>query len=451
MRLALAQINTVVGDLAGNRARILERLSEARDAGADLVLFPELAVTGYPPEDLLLRPASARGRSSRSSRSRASAAGSPRSSARPTSTATSTTPARSASAAKCAALYRKRFLPNYGVFDEARYFAPGRDLLLLEHGDALLGPTICEDIWQPGPPATELSLAGAQLVDEHLRVAVPRRQAARARGDAEDPRARQRLLHRVLQRGRRPGRADLRRPLGRARRRRRGDRPRAGLRGVPAGRRRRPGGRGRHGGCATSAGGRSAPRSTRRRAGRPHRRAARRAGAVPSPRRRAARGRARADAARARARARATTCARTASPTSSSASRAASTRRSPRRSRSRRSAPEHVHCVSMPSRYCSPETQSRRAAAGREPRRSTSSSCRSSTSSSAFEATLAPVFAGREPDLTEENIQARVARRRCSWRCRTSSAGCSSRPATSRSSRSATRRSTATWPAASRC
>ena len=56
MRLALAQINTVVGDLDGNRDRIVRRLAEARDEGADLVLFPELAVTGYPPEDLLLRP-----------------------------------------------------------------------------------------------------------------------------------------------------------------------------------------------------------------------------------------------------------------------------------------------------------------------------------------------------------------------------------------------------------
>ena len=62
------------------------------------------------------------------------------------------------------ALYRKRFLPNYGVFDEHRYFAPGRDLFLLEHGDVLIGPTVCEDIWQPGPPATDLALAGAQLI-----------------------------------------------------------------------------------------------------------------------------------------------------------------------------------------------------------------------------------------------------------------------------------------------
>jgi NAD+ synthase (glutamine-hydrolysing) len=62
------------------------------------------------------------------------------------------------------AVYRKRFLPNYGVFDEDRYFAPGRDLILLQLGDTLIGPTICEDLWQPGPPATDLALAGAQLI-----------------------------------------------------------------------------------------------------------------------------------------------------------------------------------------------------------------------------------------------------------------------------------------------
>jgi NAD+ synthase (glutamine-hydrolysing) len=61
-------------------------------------------------------------------------------------------------------IYRKHFLPNYGVFDEHRYFAPGRELLLLELGDALVGPTICEDVWQPGPPATDLALAGATLL-----------------------------------------------------------------------------------------------------------------------------------------------------------------------------------------------------------------------------------------------------------------------------------------------
>ena len=62
------------------------------------------------------------------------------------------------------AVYRKHFLPNYGVFDEHRYFAPGRELLLLRLGDVLVGPTVCEDVWQPGPPATDLALAGAQLL-----------------------------------------------------------------------------------------------------------------------------------------------------------------------------------------------------------------------------------------------------------------------------------------------
>jgi NAD+ synthase (glutamine-hydrolysing) len=62
------------------------------------------------------------------------------------------------------AVYRKRFLPNYGVFDEDRYFAPGRDLILLEHGKTLVGLTVCEDMWQPGPPATDLALAGAELL-----------------------------------------------------------------------------------------------------------------------------------------------------------------------------------------------------------------------------------------------------------------------------------------------
>ena len=61
-------------------------------------------------------------------------------------------------------VYRKQFLPNYGVFDEHRYFAQGRDLLLLRFGDAVVGPTICEDVWQPGPPATDLALGGAQLL-----------------------------------------------------------------------------------------------------------------------------------------------------------------------------------------------------------------------------------------------------------------------------------------------
>jgi len=164
MRLALAQMNTVVGDLDGNRERIVARLEGAREAGADLVLFPELATTGYPPEDLLLRPGFLRAAAktldavAAETKDIAALVGAPHLD-RDLFNA----------CAVCAdgevkAMYRKQFLPNYGVFDEDRYFQPGRELVLLRCGETLVGPTICEDIWQPGPPATDLALAGAHIV-----------------------------------------------------------------------------------------------------------------------------------------------------------------------------------------------------------------------------------------------------------------------------------------------
>jgi NAD+ synthase (glutamine-hydrolysing) len=164
MRLALAQINTVVGDVDGNRERILARLQEAREAGADLVLFPELSVTGYPPEDLLLRPGFLRAawRSvelvAAETRGIACLLGVPHLDRDLFNACAVLADGR------VRAVYHKRFLPNYGVFDEDRYFQPGRDLLLLRLGETLIGPTVCEDIWQPGPPATDLVLAGAHLV-----------------------------------------------------------------------------------------------------------------------------------------------------------------------------------------------------------------------------------------------------------------------------------------------
>ena len=164
MRIALAQMNAVVGDLEGNRAKILQSLAEARAAAADLVVFPELATTGYPPEDLLLRPAFVR-----------AAHESTLEIARATNgiVALVGTPwfdlDLANACAVCAdgrvqAIYRKHFLPNYGVFDEHRYFAEGRGLVLLRLGETAVGPTVCEDVWQPGPPATDLALAGAQLL-----------------------------------------------------------------------------------------------------------------------------------------------------------------------------------------------------------------------------------------------------------------------------------------------
>ena len=164
MRLALAQINSTVGDLDGNRERILARLAEAKDAGADVVLFPELAVTGYPPEDLLLRPSFVRAAEESLSAIAREVRGIVAFLGTPHLERDLYNACAVCAAGEVKALYRKRFLPNYGVFDEHRYFAPGRDLFLLAHGDALIGPTVCEDIWQPGPPATDLALAGAQLI-----------------------------------------------------------------------------------------------------------------------------------------------------------------------------------------------------------------------------------------------------------------------------------------------
>jgi NAD+ synthase (glutamine-hydrolysing) len=164
MRLALAQMNTIVGDLDGNRARIVERLDEAREAGAELVLFPELAVTGYPPEDLLLRPGFLRA----AAESLEAIAGETNGIAALVGTPHLDRDLFNACAVcvdgEVKAIYHKQFLPNYGVFDEDRYFQAGRDLVLLRCGETLIGPTICEDIWQPGPPATDLALAGAHVV-----------------------------------------------------------------------------------------------------------------------------------------------------------------------------------------------------------------------------------------------------------------------------------------------
>jgi NAD+ synthase (glutamine-hydrolysing) len=164
MRIALAQIDTVVGDLDGNRERIVGRLQEAREAGADLVLFPELAVTGYPPEDLLFRPEFLRQARRSLDQIAAEATHIAALVGIPWLERDLFNACAVCADGEVKAIYPKRFLPNYGVFDEVRYFQPGRDLLLLRIGEALIGPTVCEDIWQPGPPATDLALAGAHVI-----------------------------------------------------------------------------------------------------------------------------------------------------------------------------------------------------------------------------------------------------------------------------------------------
>jgi NAD+ synthase (glutamine-hydrolysing) len=164
MRIALAQLNTVVGDLEGNRAKILGSLGEARSAEADLVVYPELATTGYPPEDLLLRPGFVHAARESLEQIAAATDGIVALVGTPWFDRDLANACAVCADGRVQAVYRKHFLPNYGVFDEHRYFGEGRDLVVLRLGDASVGITICEDVWQPGAPATDLALAGAQLI-----------------------------------------------------------------------------------------------------------------------------------------------------------------------------------------------------------------------------------------------------------------------------------------------
>jgi NAD+ synthase (glutamine-hydrolysing) len=164
MRLALAQINSTVGDIPGNERKVLENLARAREAGAQLVLFPELAITGYPPEDLLLKEhflADAREAVERVAAETDGIA------------AVLGFPERGADVYNAAAImtggavhsvYRKVNLPNYGVFDELRYFQQGEGPALLNVDGVDVGITVCEDIWVPGPPLPDEALAGARLI-----------------------------------------------------------------------------------------------------------------------------------------------------------------------------------------------------------------------------------------------------------------------------------------------
>jgi NAD+ synthase (glutamine-hydrolysing) len=164
LRLALAQVDSRVGDLEGNADRIRRRIDEARDAGAELVLFPELALTGYPPEDLLLKEhflratAEALDALARDVEGIVALVGYPER-AEDVYNALAVLADGGAIAG-----YRKSVLPNYGVFDEQRYFQTGDGGAVLDLGEARLGLTICEDIWTPGPPASEEALAGASLI-----------------------------------------------------------------------------------------------------------------------------------------------------------------------------------------------------------------------------------------------------------------------------------------------
>jgi len=180
LRLALAQIDPTVGDIEGNSALISEQIVRARDAGADIVLLPELCLCGYPPEDLVLRAdfldaaRQALDELAAGVEGIVALAGFPERVERPQQAPPNPTidplvPSAHNSlalltAGEVAGVYRKAHLPNYGVFDEGRYFEPGTDAALFDVAGALIGLTICEDIWVPGFPESAEVEAGARLV-----------------------------------------------------------------------------------------------------------------------------------------------------------------------------------------------------------------------------------------------------------------------------------------------
>jgi NAD+ synthase (glutamine-hydrolysing) len=164
LRLAMAQINCTVGDLAGNTGKIVRYIKSARDEGADIVSFPELAVTGYPPEDLLLKPQFIEDNLQALAEITAASKG-----------ITSVVgfvdladdiynSAAFISDGRLIDVYHKIYLPNYGVFDEYRYFQAGKGYAVYTVGGVKVGVNICEDIWYPEGPTRTQALSGAEVI-----------------------------------------------------------------------------------------------------------------------------------------------------------------------------------------------------------------------------------------------------------------------------------------------
>lgn len=165
IRIALAQVNPMVGDLEGNRAIVERAIEDARRWGADVVAAPELVLTGYPPEDLVLRPSfvadnlESLQKLAPVTHGIAAVVGFiDRDGDRVFNAAALI------SDGEIRGVYHKHLLPNYGVFDEERYFGAGEGILLGRLGDVTLGITICEDVWKPEGPHAACAAAGADIV-----------------------------------------------------------------------------------------------------------------------------------------------------------------------------------------------------------------------------------------------------------------------------------------------
>ncbi len=171
LRLAGAQLDTVVGDLSGNVERIVSALAQAEEAGADICVMPELAITGYPPEDLLLKPGFIADNLVALEKVAAATGdcvcvvgyvGEVKADGRVIGLANA---AAVCGQGRVVGTYVKRLLPNYGVFDEQRWFIPGHEpLQLFSIAGVRVGVSICEDVWFSDGPVTDLGRGGAEVV-----------------------------------------------------------------------------------------------------------------------------------------------------------------------------------------------------------------------------------------------------------------------------------------------
>src|SRR5947208_995324 len=163
MRIALAQVNPTVGDLAGNAQLVIEGIERGREAQADIVCFPELVITGYPPEDLLLKPSFVRDNLAQLELIAQATKGVAAVVGFVDEEGDIFNAAAFIDGGEVKAIFHKVFLPNYGVFDEKRYFEPGHRCPILELNGVRLGLSVCEDCWFPSGPMALQAHHGAQL------------------------------------------------------------------------------------------------------------------------------------------------------------------------------------------------------------------------------------------------------------------------------------------------
>jgi NAD+ synthase (glutamine-hydrolysing) len=164
IRIALAQINPIVGDLSGNVRKIISCIKKARTLKAELIAFPELAITGYPPEDLLLKPQFVKDNINALDKVRASSKDITVIVGFVDSNKGLFNAAAVISNSRLIDVYHKKHLPNYGVFDEYRYFSPGREYHIYELNGINIGVNICEDIWYEKGPTKIQALLGADII-----------------------------------------------------------------------------------------------------------------------------------------------------------------------------------------------------------------------------------------------------------------------------------------------